>query len=407
MIEPDNLCFTGCPNYSTKNHILNNLNLYKSFPLCEQRNMEQKPMDDEEFSGEEFLDENDFTEDEIVIENAKPKDQLKEKKKIKVKKNMAEKKEAKVEEEGWIEVGDFSREKNREDKKEVYDVSSNIPMTGESGSSEPILPADSWNSEEKSISENTSSGTTWKVVAAILLVLLIVSVFTNGFRFGNSSPTGGSILTLAQAQNTALNYVNTNLLQPPLLATVQEATDSGNVYRVTLSVAGQSVDSYITKDGVLFFPQGFNTTVSLQDEMAKRKENQPAPASKQLNDSLVIADDEINLSAPVSDTSDDEVSPSTPTADYPTEFTIKAKKWLFTPNKITVEKGKEITFIIEPQDLEFTFSLPAFNVNEKITGPTTMTFTADKAGTFLFLCSSCEDFRGMMGTIVVESPITG
>ena len=88
--------------------------------------------------------------------------------------------------------------------------------------------------------------------------------------------------------------------------------------------------------------------------------------------------------------------------ENPTEFTITAKKWLFTPNKITVDQGKKITFTIEPQELEFTFSLPGLGVEQAVAGTTVIEFTPQQVGTFEFSCLSCEAWRGMTGTLVVE-----
>ena len=42
---------------------------------------------------------------------------------------------------------------------------------------------------------------------------------------------------------------------------IESSAEENGLYKVSLSVAGQSVDSYITKDGSLFFPQGFEINV--------------------------------------------------------------------------------------------------------------------------------------------------
>lgn len=344
--------------------------------------MERKPVEDEDsFGGEEFLEENDFDE-EVVIEKASPKDKSKDKKKTKDKKTIAEKKEMQDEEEGWIEIKE-PEEKKEEMKKEELIAAKAEPIAVAS-------PSDPWKPEAPP--EASSDGTVWKVMTGILVVLLIASVFTYGFRFGNNGLTGGSVITLAQAEDKALSYVNTNLLQPPFVATVEKSEDAGNLYKVTLAVAGQNIDSYITKDGKLFFPQGFDTTLSLQDQRAQEKGSE-LPEEKTT---------EIEIPEESAETVPPEETTPPESAEPQTEFTITAKKWLFTPNKITVPFREEITFTIEPKDIEFTFSLPAFNIKKEVKDTTIVTFTADKKGTFPFLCSSCEEFRGMSGTLVVE-----
>ena len=84
------------------------------------------------------------------------------------------------------------------------------------------------------------------------------------------------------------------------------------------------------------------------------------------------------------------------------EIAMQAKKWLFTPSRITVNKGDTVKFFIEPSGLEFTFAVPDFDVEQEVVGITAVEFTVDKAGRFEFLCSSCEARRGMTGTLIVE-----
>jgi len=58
--------------------------------------------------------------------------------------------------------------------------------------------------------------------------------------------------------------------------------------------------------------------------------------------------------------------------------------------------------LLTPVDLDFTFVLSEFGVEEEIVGPSNFEFKADKAGEFEFKCGSCEDWRGMTGTLTVE-----
>ena len=121
--------------------------------------------------------------------------------------------------------------------------------------SSPINP---WE-DEKQGSGWFSKASTWKALTGLAIILLMVSVFTQGFNVsGKTSVTGAATVTLKEAEQKALTYVNTMLLQPPFQATVQSSQELGTLYKVTLTVAGQTVDSYVTKDGKLFFPQGLD-----------------------------------------------------------------------------------------------------------------------------------------------------
>lgn len=90
-------------------------------------------------------------------------------------------------------------------------------------------------------------------------------------------------------------------------------------------------------------------------------------------------------------------------------ITLSAKRWLFLPNRITVNKGDTVRLRIIPDGgLTFTFSIPSFNQQQYIAGNTNLNFIADRAGTFEFKCSSCETWRGMTGILTVtdtEAPV--
>ncbi|MFB3920681.1 MAG: cupredoxin domain-containing protein [Terriglobia bacterium] len=88
------------------------------------------------------------------------------------------------------------------------------------------------------------------------------------------------------------------------------------------------------------------------------------------------------------------------------EFQMTAKKYQFDPNVITVKKGEHVKLVITALDRDHGFKLEAFGIDQKLKkgDPTTVEFTADKAGTFPFKCS---DFCGfghgkMKGKLVVE-----
>jgi protein-disulfide isomerase/plastocyanin len=100
---------------------------------------------------------------------------------------------------------------------------------------------------------------TWRFVAGIVTVLLVVSIFSGGFSFGGA--TGAAVanpLSADDATTKTLDFVNSNLLQAGLTATLVGTEDVGDLYQVQLTIAGQPYESYITKDGRLLFPQGFN-----------------------------------------------------------------------------------------------------------------------------------------------------
>ena len=88
------------------------------------------------------------------------------------------------------------------------------------------------------------------------------------------------------------------------------------------------------------------------------------------------------------------------------EIQMSAKKYEFSPNPIRVKKGERVRLIITATDRDHGIKIEAFGVEQKLKKgvPTTVEFTADKAGTFPFKCSVHCGFghSGMKGTLIVE-----
>lgn len=91
------------------------------------------------------------------------------------------------------------------------------------------------------------------------------------------------------------------------------------------------------------------------------------------------------------------------------EITIQmtARKYEFEPAVVTVKQGARVKLIITAADHDHGFKLAAYNIDQKLPKgvATPVEFTADKAGTFSFACST---FCGlghskMKGQLVVEA----
>lgn len=88
------------------------------------------------------------------------------------------------------------------------------------------------------------------------------------------------------------------------------------------------------------------------------------------------------------------------------EITMTAKKWEFSPARVTVKQGEKVRLLITSTDVNHGFFAPALNLSGVLEPGKTSTieFTADKKGTFDFRCSVfCgSGHAGMAGVIVVE-----
>lgn len=87
-------------------------------------------------------------------------------------------------------------------------------------------------------------------------------------------------------------------------------------------------------------------------------------------------------------------------------ISMTAKQWEFVPSRIVVNQGDTVVLTITSDDVDHGFSLPAFKIDETLEAgkAVTVTFVADKKGTFPF---TCDVFCGaghshMTGSIVVE-----
>lgn len=154
-------------------------------------------------------------------------------------------------------------------------------------SSAPVNP---WATENGS--GTLKSVSTWKAMTGIVLILLLFSVVTDGFQFGGEETSPEKVvLGEEEATQKVLSFVNTKLLQPPFVAEVRDSAEVGDLYKVTLAVAGQEVDSYVTKDGELFFPQGIVLSAPAFSDTADEPESSDAVGDA-TNDAAEVASPE-------------------------------------------------------------------------------------------------------------------
>lgn len=85
---------------------------------------------------------------------------------------------------------------------------------------------------------------------------------------------------------------------------------------------------------------------------------------------------------------------------------VTAKRWEFIPNPIKVKQGDRVRLEIVSQDVDHSFSLPDFNIDEKLEPgkEVVVEFVADKKGIFDFRCAILcgVGHSGMKGQLIVE-----
>jgi len=104
----------------------------------------------------------------------------------------------------------------------------------------------------------------WFIISGVLVVLLIVSLFTNGFNFS---------LGKDGAAEKALTYIK----NVPTVGNVvlNDVSEEKNLYKLSMTIDGQDFESYITKDGSLLIPGviDLNQKVDLTNQDSNQNSN--------------------------------------------------------------------------------------------------------------------------------------
>lgn len=91
-------------------------------------------------------------------------------------------------------------------------------------------------------------------IAGVAIIGLVIAVISGGLSIGG--------LSQKTAAAKAETFVNTDLLSGQGGATVKVVGSVGNLYKLQIAYQGRNIDSYMTKDGKLFFPQVFEMDAS-------------------------------------------------------------------------------------------------------------------------------------------------
>ena len=117
--------------------------------------------------------------------------------------------------------------------------------------------------------EGKSKVSLWKIFTVVAAILLVISIYTNGFK----SLMGANELSKDEASDKALKFINTNLLGGQATAEKGNVEEEAGLYKMKLTVSGREIDSYITKDAKLFFPQ----VIKLDEAEAATSREAPTP----------------------------------------------------------------------------------------------------------------------------------
>jgi glutaredoxin len=109
------------------------------------------------------------------------------------------------------------------------------------------------------------------IIAVVVLILVVVAGWWLVASVGGLSPQAAA----AKAET----YINTELLGGQGSAKVSYDSTVSGVYKLKVEYNGQTITSYITKDGKEFFPQAMDIAPAKSDTRANADSNQNVPAT--------------------------------------------------------------------------------------------------------------------------------
>lgn len=142
------------------------------------------------------------------------------------------------------------------------------------------------------------------------------------------------------------------------------------------------------------------TASDTQEQVITQENTQNADSEELMQDNEMMGEQEM------ADTTMDEMMD---TMHSPQKVTIDVEmfQYGFEPDPIVVKKGQEVTLRLTSRDVAHGIAIPEFDVFSDRVSPgeeATVTFVADKAGTYYFNCNTyCgSGHGGMIGKLVVE-----
>lgn len=136
----------------------------------------------------------------------------------------------------------------------------------------------------------------------VIVVLAIISLGSLGYII--SSNIKSDTIKTTEAKDIAEKFINDNLLQPGVKATIGEVVKENALYKVPVNLPdGSTVNSYMSTDGKIFFPEGMNIE-EVAKQMAEYQENNANQNQAQVlteiltegsGDQLVVSGDSITV----------------------------------------------------------------------------------------------------------------
>lgn len=103
-------------------------------------------------------------------------------------------------------------------------------------------------------------------IAIIMAGVLIAGAiyYVNNLNSEESEGVIGEIISPEDAAEKAINFINQNLLSEGITASLIEVSEEMGLYKFKFNIEGREIESYLTRDGKLLFPDAINLTEEIK-----------------------------------------------------------------------------------------------------------------------------------------------
>ena len=120
-----------------------------------------------------------------------------------------------------------------------------------------------------------------QIITIFIFIISIVLIGGSFWYLGrtNFEAPEDNLLSLQQASEKAIKYINQIILEEGVTASLLNAIEEVGVYKIQLKIEESEYSSYITKDGKYLFPEGYDLTIQPQplEETPQEETTQTIP----------------------------------------------------------------------------------------------------------------------------------
>jgi hypothetical protein len=128
-----------------------------------------------------------------------------------------------------------------------------------------------------------------KIFSKIIPIALVIILGLIGYF--SFAPSKNKNLNETEAKTRATEFINSYLMSPGSKATITEISKEYGLYKLKVDIVSSVVDSYLSRDGKLFFPQALNideVNSGKNDTAAAGADAAPAAEVSNKNDKPVV-----------------------------------------------------------------------------------------------------------------------